>query len=275
LRREEVWHPAARVHGFLNGTLDIHVKLEEKLASFFPQGSGAHFSTGYQTNLGIISSSPAARCGRDRQTRPRQHHRCVQAILCRGQKVQGTAIWQALNSPSRKAGTTVNSWSWMACTAWKADIAPLPDIIKVCRKYGARLMVDDAHGIGVLGKTGRGTVEHFGWRRKSTSLWAPTVSHWRPSAALSRRTRGAPLHEAHLRPLIFSASPPPLRWRRSLPPLTSSTGTGTEGALWPQYKQDDEGFKQKGYDTGVAETPSSRSLSGDGADVHDVEDLVR
>ena len=70
----------------------------------------------------------------------------------------------------------------------EGDIAPLPDIVKLCKKYGARLMVDDAHGIGVLGKTGRGTAEHFGLE-KDVDIIMGTYSK---STGVHRRIRRRP-----------------------------------------------------------------------------------
>ena len=146
----------------LNGNLDIHVKLEEKLASFFRKEAALTFSTGYQTNLGIITSLAG------------KHDVVVIDKLDHASIIDACRLSYAEVKKFRHSDMSSLEYVLKECGnrgklvvvdgvySMEGDIAPLPDIVKICRKYGARLMVDDAHGIGVLGKTGRGTVEHFG-----------------------------------------------------------------------------------------------------------------
>jgi len=147
---------------FLNGTLDIHVQLEEKLAKFFRKENALTFSTGYQTNLGIISSI----AGKDDVVVIDKLDHASIIDACRLSYAEVKKFKHndmgSLEFVLKRCGDKGKLVVVDGVYSMEGDIAPLPDIVTVCKKYGARLMVDDAHGVGVLGKTGRGTAEHFG-----------------------------------------------------------------------------------------------------------------
>src|SRR6202142_2827803 len=151
---------------FLNGTLDIHVKLEEKLASFFSKEASLTFSTGYQTNLGIISSI----MGKDDVIviDKLDHASIIDACRLSYADVKKfkTSDMGSLEFVLKGCGDRGKLVVVDGIYSMEGDIAPLPEIVTLCKKYGARLMVDDAHGVGVLGKTGRGTAEHFGLEKE-------------------------------------------------------------------------------------------------------------
>ncbi|HEY8395470.1 MAG TPA: aminotransferase class I/II-fold pyridoxal phosphate-dependent enzyme [Bacilli bacterium] len=148
---------------FLNGTLDIHLALEKELAEFLHKEAVITFSTGFQTNLGIIS----AIAGRnDIIVGDKENHasiydgcRLSYAKLMRYNHNDMEDLENILKSIPEDKGILIVTDGVFSMTG---DIANLPEIVRLARKYGARIMVDDAHGLGVLGKHGRGTAEHFG-----------------------------------------------------------------------------------------------------------------
>jgi 8-amino-7-oxononanoate synthase len=147
---------------FLNGTLAIHLELERRLASFLGKEKALVFSTGYQANLGAISSligrSDVVICDKE------DHASIVDGTqLAMGRRVRFRHndvghLAEVLASCPDEAGKLVIV---DGVFSMGGDLAPLPGIVAVCKEYGARLMVDDAHGIGVTGH-GRGTAAQFG-----------------------------------------------------------------------------------------------------------------
>jgi 8-amino-7-oxononanoate synthase len=147
---------------FLNGTLDIHVKLEEELADFLKKEAVMTFSTGFQSNLGIIS----ALAGRndvivgDKENHASIYDACrlSYAKLLRYEHNDMEDLERVLKSIPEDKGILIVTDGVFSMSG---DIANLPEIVRLGKKYGARIMVDDAHGFGVLGKHGRGTAEYF------------------------------------------------------------------------------------------------------------------
>jgi 7-keto-8-aminopelargonate synthetase-like enzyme len=139
----------------------------------------------------------------------------------------------------------------------EGDIAPLPDIVTLCKKYGARLMVDDAHGVGVLGKTGRGTAEHFGLE-KDVDILMGTYSKSMASIGGFVAADNDVIHymKHNSRPLIFSASPPPASVASVIAALDIiDREPERRERLWHNTHKMMKAFKQMGFDIGVTETP--------------------
>ena len=151
---------------FLNGTLDLHLELEEKLAKFVNKERALVFSTGFQTNLGTISCLAGKR---DAIVIDRQVHACI-VDGCRMSygKVYKFAHNDMVDLERVMANARRENKSGGVMLvvdgvfSMEGDIINLPGVVKICKKYEARLLVDDAHSVGVLGKTGAGTAEHFG-----------------------------------------------------------------------------------------------------------------
>ena len=153
---------------FLNGTLDIHIQLEERLASFMRKPACVTFSTGFAVNLGVLSSLAGKG---DSIYLDRQDHACIYdgARLAIGADVKkfkhndpaDLRRLLAMNGDRNGRLLVVDGVFSM-----EGDIAPLPEYTRICADWGVALMVDDAHGIGVLGRDGRGTAEHFGLEDK-------------------------------------------------------------------------------------------------------------
>ncbi len=243
---------------FLNGTLDIHVKLEEELADFMQKEAALVFSTGFQTNLGTI---PTLVGKDDIIFGDRANHASI-VDGCRlvfGEfkkyKHNDTADLERLleknNSPGGKLIATDGVFSM------EGDIADLPKITELASKYDARLMVDDAHSIGVLGDNGRGTAEHFHLEDK-VDIVMGTFS--KSFASLGGFIAGdeETIHyiKHHSRTLIFSASPPPAAVaavRATLKILRSEPER--RARLWEITKRMHKEFTNMGFDIGPTQTP--------------------
>ena len=193
---------------FLNGTLDLHNKLERELADFLGTEDCVTFSTGFQSNLGIIS----AICGRqDYIFNDRENH----ASIYDGCKLSYAKVTRYRHNDmadleKRLAETPTDAGKLIVTDgvfSMSGDICRLPDIAELAHKYKARVMVDDAHGLGVIGKGGRGTASYFGLEKEvditmgtfSKSL-ASLGGYMVASAKVCEYVR----HNS--RPFIFSAS---------------------------------------------------------------------
>ncbi len=250
---------------FLNGTLDIHVKLEEKLAAFFRKDAALTFSTGYQTNLGIIS----ALAGKDDVVviDKLDHASIIDACRLSFAEVRKFRHndMDSLEFVLQECGNRGKLVVVDGVYSMEGDIAPLPDIVRVCKKYGARIMVDDAHGIGVLGKTGRGTAEHFGLE-KEVDVIMGTYSKSLASIGGFAAADEDVIHymKHHSRPLIFSASPPPASVASVIAALDIiDREPERRERLWHNTDKMMKAFKQMGFDTGVAETPIIPLMMGE------------
>jgi 8-amino-7-oxononanoate synthase len=205
---------------FLNGTLELHEQLEQELADWVGKPSALIFSTGMQTNLGTISALVERE---DTVILDKQDH----ASIVDGAKLSWGNTKRFVHNdmanlerilegiPSEKGKLVVVDGLY----SMEGDIAPLPEIIALCKKYGVRLMVDDAHAMGVLGG-GRGTAAHLGVT-EDVDLIMSTFS--KSFASLGGFIAGDEdiIHyiKHHARALIFSASMPPANTAAALAAL--------------------------------------------------------
>ena len=148
---------------FLNGTLELHVQLEERLAKFMRKEAALVYSTGYLTNLGSISALSEKG---DAVILDKDAHACIvdgarlgYGDVKRFRHNDIRDLERVLNSVPPKAGKLIVV---DGLYSMEGDIAPLPDIVRLAREYNARLLVDDAHGIGVLGARGAGACDAQG-----------------------------------------------------------------------------------------------------------------
>ena len=148
---------------FLNGTLDSHVKLEKELAEFLCKEAVMTFSTGFQSNLGIISAlvgrTDYVVCDKENHASIYDGCRLSYGKMLRYNHADMQDLERQLSSIGEGHGILIVT---DGVFSMGGDIAKLPEIVALAKKFGARVMVDDAHGLGVLGKHGRGTAEHFG-----------------------------------------------------------------------------------------------------------------
>ena len=193
---------------FLNGTLDEHILLETELAEFLHKEAVVTFSTGFQSNLGIIS----AICGRndviigDKENHASIYDACrlSYAKLLRYEHSDMEDLERQLQSVPEDKGILIVT---DGVFSMGGDIAKLPEIVKLAKKYGARIMVDDAHGLGVLGEHGRGTAEHFGLE-DDVDIYMGTFSKSLASLGgyMAAKRDVVEYVRHNSRPFIFSAS---------------------------------------------------------------------
>lgn len=194
---------------FLNGTLDIHVKLEEELAEFLNKEAVVTFGTGFQSNLAIIS----AICGRnDYILCDRENHASIYdgcrlsfAKMIRYKHGDMSDLERVLKSLDLTSGGALIVTDGVF--SMSGEICKLPEIVALAKKYGARVMVDDAHGLGVLGERGRGTAEHFGLEDE-VDIYMGTFSKSLASLGgyMAAKKEVAEFVRHASRPFIFSAS---------------------------------------------------------------------
>lgn len=193
---------------FLNGTLDIHKKLEEELAAFLHKEAVMTFSTGFQSNLGIISAIAGMHdvimCDKENHASIYDACRLSYGEMIRYKHSDMEDLEKKLQAvPSNKGILIVTDGVF----SMSGEICKLPEIVALAKKYGARVMVDDAHGLGVLGEHGRGTAEHFGLEDE-VDIYMGTFSKSLASLggymAASREVVDYVMHTS--RPYIFSAS---------------------------------------------------------------------
>ena len=162
---------------FLNGNTILHEELEKKLARFKKRERALIYATGYQMNVGVVS----ALAGQDDVV---VVDKLDHASIIDGCRMSGAEIKRfkhndigdlekVLKSIDKNKGKLVIV---DGVFSMEGDIAPLPEISKLCKKYGARLIVDDAHATGVLGDNGRGTCEYFGLENGEVDLVVGTCS---------------------------------------------------------------------------------------------------
>ncbi len=193
---------------FLNGTLDTHVLLEQELAEFLGTEEVVTFSTGFQSNLAIISAIAGRTdyilCDKENHASIYDGCRLSFAKMLRYNHSDMEDLERLIKTVPETAGILIVTDGVFSMSG---DICKLPEIVKIAKKYGARVMVDDAHGLGVLGAHGRGTAEHFGLEKDvdivmgtfSKSL-ASLGGYMAASAEVCEYVR----HNS--RPFIFSAS---------------------------------------------------------------------
>jgi len=250
---------------FLNGTLALHHQLDQRLAEFIGKEAALCFSTGYQTNLGTISAVVGK--GDVAITDKDDHASIVDGCTFS----QGTMKRFRHNDPDHLKYVLENVKDATGklvivdgVYSMGGDVAPLPQIVEICKSNGARLMVDDAHGLGVMGK-GHGTVAHFGLTRE-VDLIMGTFS--KSFASLGGVIAGDDqiIHyiQHHARPMMFSASMPPSNVAAVLAAadVIDSEPEWVE-RLWDNARYMHAGFKRLGYDTGHSTTPIIPIMVGD------------
>ena len=243
---------------FLNGTLDLHVRLEERLAQFMRQESAVTFSTGFQVNLGAI----ACLVGKgDTVYLDKQDHACIidGARLSFGdvkkfKHSDPADLRRQMRNDSEAKGRLVVI---DGVFSMEGDIAPLPEILGVAREFAAGVMVDDAHGIGVLGETGRGTAEHFGLEQ-DLDLIMGTFSKSMASIGgfIAGNATVIDYVKHRARTLIFSAAPPPASAAAALATVEiMDKEPQRRERLWENTRFFSEGLKSLGLDTSDSRTP--------------------
>ena len=250
---------------FLNGTLEIHEQLESELADFVGKEAALVFSTGMQTNLGTISSLVSRA---DVVVLDKEDHASIvdgarlgYGRMLRYRHNSAQDLERVLLSVPEGTGSLVVV---DGVFSMEGDLADLPALTDVCHKFGARLMVDDAHGIGVTGR-GRGTAAHFGLTDK-VDLIMSTFS--KSLASLGGFVAGdedvISYIKHHARSLIFSASIPPANTAAALAALDvmrSEPERAKHVNEIAEYMR--KGYRSMGFNVGESVTPIIPVIIGD------------
>ena len=243
---------------FLNGTSRLHTELEEKLADFVGKEEALIFTTGFQTNLGTVSSL----IGR---------HGVIildeldHASIIEGSRLSFSRVLKFAHNDMNDLEDILKNLSKEKLKmivvdgifSMEGDICPLPEIVDLSEKYGALVMVDDAHALGVIGDAGRGTANHFGLTEDVDiimSTFSKSLASIGGFVASSREMINYLKH--HSRPMIFSASIPPSAAAAALAALEiiESEPERLE-ALWENTAYLSKCIKEIGFDTKSSETP--------------------
>jgi 8-amino-7-oxononanoate synthase len=242
---------------FLNGTLTIHVELEEKLARFMRKEAALIFSTGFQVNLGVIS----ALVGKDDIVIiDKMDH----ASIIDGCRLSFGEVKKFRHNDMNDLERLLREYESKdklivvdGVFSMEGDIAHLHEIIALAKKYGARVMVDDAHGIGVLGQTGRGTAEHFGLEEE-VDLIMGTYSKSLASIGGFIAGSAEVIHyiKHFARSLIFSASPPPASVAAVSAALDIiENEPERRKSLWRNTNKMFKSLTELGFEVGPSQTP--------------------
>ncbi len=243
---------------FLNGTLELHHELERRLARFMGTEAALTFTTGYQVNVGTIS----ALVGRgdyviiDKDDHASIVDGCLMSFgeMKRFSHNDVSSLEKVLSRLPEDAGKLVVV---DGVYSMGGDIAPLPEIVAICKQYGARIMVDDAHGIGVTGPMGRGTAAHFGLLDQ-VDITMGTFSKSFASVGGFIAGNADVIHyiQHHARSLIFSASLPPANAATVLACLDIiEENPQIVDQLWENANYMRTHLAEMGFDTGQSNTP--------------------
>lgn len=252
---------------FLNGNLNIHEELEERLARYVGHEDSLVFSTGMQTNLGVL---PAI-CGpKDCMLFDNENHA---SIIDASRLSMGTTFKYKHNnmeSLEEQLEMVVNRFKKIIIVAdgvfsMTGDILKLPEVIELAKKYGALVYVDDAHGIGVMGKKGAGTMDHFGLA-KEVDFNMGTFS--KSFASIGGVITGSKEYinyvRYHARSFMFSAAMPPSAVATVSACLTViEQDDSIHERLWSNVKMMNEGFAELGFYTYNSQTPVIPIFIGD------------
>ena len=195
----------------LNGTLELHLTFEREMAAFLHKEDVVSFSTGFQSNLGIISAlvglGDYVICDRENHASIYDACRLSYGKMLRYRHNDMADLEAQLQKVPEKAGCLIVT---DGVFSMGGDIADLPAIVRLAKKYGARTMVDDAHGFGVIGEGGRGTASYFGLEDQ-VDVYMGTFSKSLASLGgyMAAEARVCDYVRCNSRPYIFSASVPP------------------------------------------------------------------
>jgi 8-amino-7-oxononanoate synthase len=241
----------------LNGTLDIHLELERKLADLVGKENAIVFSTGMMVNLGVISSL----VGRgDTVVIDRTDH----ASILDGTRLSYGNVKKYKHNNMESLEQVLNTCDndnilivIDGVFSMHGDIAKIPEILELAKRFGAMVMVDDAHGVGVLGQQGRGTSDHFGVTEQVGAI----VGTFSKSLASVGGFVAADADVIHYirhmaRSLIFSASMPPA----SCASVSAAIDVMLDEdwrlkALWRNTEVMMDRLNDAGFNTGPSQTP--------------------
>jgi 8-amino-7-oxononanoate synthase len=250
---------------FLNGTLDLHYELEERLARFFHKEAALVFTTGYQASLGAMASIIARG---DHLFLDRLDH----ASLVDGARLSHGEVHRYPHGDFAALGkqlARIHDGGKLVVSdgvfSMEGSIVDLPALVRVAKAHGAQVMIDEAHAVGVLGPDGAGTVSHFGLS-DDVDLILATFSKSLASVGGVIAGPESVIHwlRHHSRALIFTASMPPSSVAGALAALdVLEQEPERRDRLWANTNLVAHSLRSVGFDTGESDTPVIPVLIGD------------
>ena len=243
---------------FLNGTLDLHLQLEKELAEFVGKEDAIIYSTGFQVNLGVVS------CVTGRE----DYIICDEldhASIVEGRRLSFSTIYkykhnnmEALEKELKKCKPDkVKLIIVDGVFSMEGDVANLPEIIRLSKKYNASVMVDEAHGLGVLGRNGRGTCDHFNLTKDVDLIMATFSKSLASIGGFIAADKSVINYLRHnSRPYIFSASNTPGATAAAQAALhIMKTEPERIEYLWKITNYALKRFRELGFEIGNTSTP--------------------
>ena len=251
---------------FLNGTLPIHLELERRLADLVGKEAALVFPTGFQTNTGVVAA--LVHQG-EYVVVDKYIHACIldgcalsQGTLVRFNHNDMADLEEKLARIPRDANKLIIT---DGVFSMEGDICRLPELVRIARAHGAQVMVDDAHGIGVLGPGGSGTAAHFGLTSQVDLImgtFSKSLGAIGGFIAASERVINYLMHFA--RPFMFSASASPASVAAVLAALDVMAEEPERiRRLWDNARFLKGGFDELGFDTGQSDSPIIPIMVGD------------
>ena len=243
---------------FLNGTLDIHIELENKLARMVNKDAALCYSTGFQVNLGVVSLLAG------------RHDYLILDELDHASIIEGSRLSfsKVLKFAHNDMDALRNKLKLChkdriklivvdGVFSMEGDIINLPEVVKLADHYGASIMVDDAHALGVIGKNGSGTASHFGLTDKVDLIMGTFSKSFASLGGFIASDKEVINYIKHnSRSLIFSASMTPASAAAVLASIEIMENEPERiKHLWDMTALALNGFKSAGFDTGKSETP--------------------
>lgn len=243
---------------FLNGTLDLHLELEEKLAKFVGKEESLVFSTGFQVNLGVLSSIPGRH---DYIIMDELDHACIidgsRLSFAKVLKYKHNDMEALEKVLSKTEPDSLKIIAVDGVFSMEGDLAKLPQISELAKKYRASIFVDDAHGLGVMGEGGRGTASHFGLTDEVDMImgtFSKSLASIGGFIASDSDTINFLKHNA--RSLIFSASIAPANAASVIAAVDLITEEPERiDKLWSNTHYAMDGLRNAGFDIGHTVTP--------------------
>ena len=251
---------------FLNGTLDIHIQLEEKLAEMVGKDQALCYSTGFQVNLGVVSALTGRK---DYILLDELDH----ASLIEGSRLSFSKVMKFahndMHSLENKLKKCVPDSVKLIVVdgifSMEGDIVKLPEVVELARKYDASIMVDDAHSLGVLGRNGSGTASHFGLTNEVDLIMGTFSKSFASLGGFIAADKEVINYIKHnSRSLIFSASMTPASVATVMAAIEVMENEPERIAnLWEITNYALNGFKAQGFNTGKSESPIIPLFIGD------------
>jgi 8-amino-7-oxononanoate synthase len=243
---------------FLNGTLDIHIELEERLANLVGKDAALCYSTGFQVNLGVVSVLTGRK---DHILLDELDH----ASIIEGSRLSFSRVLKFKHNDMKSLESKLKLCSPDSLKlivvdgifSMEGDIIKLPELLKLAENYNATVMIDDAHSLGVIGKNGSGTASHFGLTDEVDLImgtFSKSLASLGGFIASDKDTINYIKHNS--RTLIFSASMTPASVASVMAAMDIMISEPERiNRLWDNTHYALKGFGEMGFDTGKSETP--------------------